>query len=119
MIGRAFVATVFVFAASAAGCGLTDVGKPLSVQVAADPTSASVGDTIRFTVSGTGALMSGFRMEYDDGSEPGEFGTGPSQSASTTFSHSYEDAGTYEAVATIIDSSGELSDTVDVVIEDE
>lgn len=119
MIGRALIATVCVFAASAAGCGITDVGEPLTIEVTADPPSASVGDTIRFDVSGSGALMSGFRMEYDDGSEPDEFVTGGSNSATTTFTHGYADAGTYEAVATIFDSSGVLSDTVEVIIEDE
>lgn len=119
MIGRALTATILVFGIGMAGCSLTDVGRPLSVDITADPEAASVGDTITFVVAGTGSFMSGFRIDYDDGSDPEERGTGGSQTATTTFAHAYGAAGTYSAVATIIDSSGELSDTVAVVIEEE
>lgn len=118
MIVRALIFTIVTFAAGVAGgCGLTDVGKPLSVQLTVNPATASVGDTLSFQISGTGSFLSLLVIDFGEaGADDFEAGAG-GQSSSRSTGHAYESAGTFRAVGTVVDSSGEMSDTVEVVIQ--
>lgn len=121
MIGRATRVAILVFVAGAVvGCGITDVGKPLSVAFTADRTAASVGDTISFEISGTGSFMSGLTIDFgEEGADDHQFEPGGSQTAKTSARHAYASAGTFLAIGTVLDSSGQLSDTIEVVIDGE
>lgn len=117
-MGRAFIATIVVLAAGVVGgCGITDVGRPLSIEFTVNPPTASVGDSITFEVMGTGRSLSGLVIEFGEEGAGHEFSTG-GQSAKTSTQHAYESPGAYQAVGTVIDSSGQLSDTVEVVIDE-
>lgn len=118
-MGRALIVAIFILAAGAAGgCGITDVSRPLSIEFTVDPQTASVGDSITFEVAGTGSFVSGLVIDFgEEGADDHEFVT-QGQSASTSTRHAYESPGTYQAVGIVFDSSGQLSDTVEVVIDE-
>lgn len=118
-MGRALIVTIFVLVAGVVGgCGITDVGKPLSIEFTVDPPTASVGDSITFEIAGTGRFLSVLAIEFgEEDADDHEFLAG-GQSASTSTRHAYESPGTYQAVGVVVDSSGQLSDTVEVVIDD-
>lgn len=119
MMGRALIVAIFVLVAGAVGgCGITDVGKPLSIDFNVDRPTASVGDSITFEVVGTGQLLSAIVIEFGEEDADDHQFDATGQSATTSTRHAYESPGTYQAVGIVFDSSGQLSDTIDVVIDE-
>lgn len=114
MIGRVGATAVVAFVAF--GCGLTDVGQPLTARLVVSPAAPRAGELVELRVSGTGRFITTIAIEYGDGDEDSVEVAG-SQSASHTFTRTYGSAGSYTAIGTIFDSRGILSDTVEIVIQ--
>jgi len=86
-------------------CGETTLEPlPLSIDLQANRTSATPGDTIQFVVRAEGGTLLGIDMDYGDG-ETAQLGTSGARTARATFSHVYLTKGSFQVQSTITDAS--------------
>lgn len=104
---------------SACSESLVEGGHPHTAELTVDRTSAAVGDSIVFTVEGSGQLLAGLAIEFGDG-EADTLAAEGAVIGALTRKHAYEEAGTYQAVGTVADGTNlgvvELKDTVTIQI---
>lgn len=97
--------------------GIADPGHPLSIKLTPDRTTAVTGQDVGFQVNATGRVLAAIVVDYDDGVAD----TVPTSGASsvyTTFSHAFQQIGSYIVNATAFDAfdADSISDaaTIDV-----
>ena len=103
---------------AAASCGDISLDPlPFAVTMTATPTTAAIGQTVTFVVNAQGSALQQVGIDFDDGNTDGVI-SGGARTARVTFTHTYAAAGTYDAIATVIDDQeGPKSATVQVVIQ--
>jgi hypothetical protein len=104
-------ATAFV---AACASSIVEGGRPLSIEVVADRTTAATGDTIAFVVEARGNNLVGVTLSYGDGVVDSFPGIGAVSLGQDT-SHVYTEAGDYMVRATVIDLLGSLQTLTDSV----
>jgi hypothetical protein len=95
---------------------ITSTGKPLTITLTADRTTAVVDQEVTFSYEATGKSISGILLEFGDGALDSINSYG-SQSATGRRTHAYAEAGDYVAVGTVFDfSEGTRSATISVTV---
>jgi len=90
--------------------------RPLSFNFTADPTSASVGQTVTFSYAATGTRIQGVIVEYGDGSADSVFTPGTVVEVEGVLEHAYEITGTFQAVGRLETTQTFLADTVTIQV---
>ena len=90
--------------------------RPLSLSFTADPTSASVGQTVTFRYAATGTRIQGVIVEYGDGSVDSVFTPGTVVEVEGVLQHEYEISGTFQSVGRLETSQTFLADTVTIQV---
>ena len=88
----------------------------LTFGLTAEPTSASVRQTVTFRYGGTGTRIQGVIVEYGDGSVDSVFTPGTVVEIEGVFEHQYETSGTFQAVGRLETSQSFLADTVTIQV---
>lgn len=91
--------------------------RPLTFSFSADPTSASVGQTIIFSYQATGTRIQGIIVEFGDGAVDSVFTPGTVVLVSGTMEHEYTTAGAFEVVGRLETSQAFLSDTLTIQVD--
>jgi hypothetical protein len=90
---------------------------PLEATLQANRTTATVVDTIFFTVAARGGSLIGIEIDFADGSND-LFATSGARTASVTFRHAYRVTGTYDVRATVTDALvGERTATLQIRVQ--
>jgi len=100
------------------GCSdlIVDVGHPLTIELTASSTGASVGQEMEFTFAARGTSLTGVILTYGDGVADSVLTSG-AQTAGARVPHAFSDAGSYVVVGTVQDAVlGTASDEVTVQI---
>ena len=90
--------------------------RPLTFSFSADPTTASVGQTITFSYEGTGTFIQGVIVEYGDGAIDSVFTPGSVVEVGGVLDHEYETTGTFQALGRLETAQTFLSETVTIEI---
>ena len=102
------------------GCSDTSIGggNPLSITLTVDPAvGAAAADTFTFQYEATGTDLLGVVLHFGDGQVDSLSALG-AVTASATRLHTYEDPGTYSAIASAVEAvGGTLADTVSVEVQ--
>lgn len=117
MILRRFAATA-LFATVCPACdAITDVGKPLTVELTASKTSAQVGETLAFTVDATGRNLVLLVLDYGDGTADSTSAFG-AQTAGADYVHSFAEPGAFLLEARALEAGGEfVDDDVTILVQ--
>ena len=107
MILRRCAATA-LFAIVCPACdAITDVGRPLTVELTASKTSAQVGESVAFSVDATGRSLVFLVLDYGDGTADTTAAFG-AQTAGADYVHSYAEAGTFTLQGRAFEVGGEF-----------
>jgi hypothetical protein len=88
----------------------------VTISLTVNPTQASRGDTVSFTINAAGNNLFGVVVEYGD-SFSDEYSTGGALTARVTFKHAYDSAGTFTVRAVVTDAlAGEKQATTSIVV---
>lgn len=100
----------------AAACSDVAEPRPLSIELSANPTTVSIGDTIAFEAVAEGFEIIRITVDLDD-DEVKTFEYPAFTRASANFIHAYEQPGTYDVTATVLDlRGGEITDRVTITV---
>ena len=89
---------------------------PLQVTLQAQPTTAAVGDSIRFDITAQGGTLFGVTVDYGDETTQA-LPAGGARTARAVYRHAYTRSGVYVVTATVVDAvQGEKSATASVQI---
>ena len=89
---------------------------PLTVGVDASRTTATLGDTIIFTVTIQGESLIGVTMDFADGTGD-QFGAGGAKTGKILFRKAFTQRGSFEVVATVTDAmAGQRSARVGIIV---
>lgn len=111
--------SVLMIAAVACVEGVVSGGRPLGIELTANPLRAAVGDSVEFAVEASGANLIILRLAFGDGARD-SLDTGGAVGATLRRKHAYDEAGSYVAFASVLDVSDAgvitVADTVFVEI---
>lgn len=89
--------------------------RTLSFSLSANPTTATVGQSITFTYNATGTGISAIVVDYGDGGLDTLTFSGPLEVAGT-LNHAYQAAASYVATGQVIAVAGVASETVTITV---
>ncbi len=113
----ALAALLGIGALASEGCsGVTDSGTPLTLQMTPDRTAAAPGQSVGFQVEATGLALAGLIVAYGDGAADTVPTSGASR-AKATFSHAFQQEGSYLVHAAAYDAFRADSATDEVTID--
>lgn len=103
---------------SVMACSEIEGPQPLKIILTAEQETAAVGDSIRFRVEAGGFEMIRIEVDMGDGSDDVEFDLPALDTAFATWRHAYNEAGTFQVKATVLDwSGGTKADSMLITVE--